>query len=81
MSASTFPPGSVSPVLGTCQTLREYAQAKQKGGRSVTTSILYPPGGSFVFPFIDPPTMRPRLASLIQTHVVGAILFIRVFKL
>ena len=65
MSASTFPPGSASPVLGTCQTLREYAQAKQKGGRSVTTSILYPPGGSFVFPSIDPPTMRPRLAGLI----------------
>ena len=36
MSASTFPPGSASPVLGTCQTLREYAQAKQYGGRSVT---------------------------------------------
>lgn len=65
MSASTFPPGSMSPVLGACQTLREYAQAKQKGGRSVTTSILYPPGGSFVFPFIDLPTMRPRLAGLI----------------
>lgn len=81
MSASTFPPGSASPVLGACQTLREYAQAKQKGGRTAATSILYPPGGSFVFPFIDPPTMRPRLASLIQTHVVGAILFIRVFKL
>lgn len=65
MSASTFPPGSMSPVLGVCQTLREYAQAKQKGGRSVTTSILYSPGGLFVFPFIDPPTMRPRLAGLI----------------
>lgn len=65
MPASTFPPGNASPVLGACQTLREYAQAKQKGGRNVTTSILYPPGGSFVFPFIDPPTMRPRLAGLI----------------
>lgn len=65
MSASTFPPGSALPVLGTCQTLREYAQAKQKGDRSVTTSILYPPGGSFIVPFIDLPTMRPRLAGLI----------------
>ena len=56
---------SIGQRLLTYVDIREYAQAKQKGGRSVTTSILYPPGGSFVFPFIDPPTMRPRLAGLI----------------
>ena len=49
---------------------------RNKKEAAPATSILYSPGGAFVFPFIDPPTMRPRLASLIQAHTILAIFLI-----